>query len=526
MGLTILKSQASSGRTPAGFDYISGKMFYGTAPSVSGKWATYQSSLFPSVQIKAQQMFSSDDAISAGILPNTDNTASTATFLITTLGTTGDTCVATCLIPVIGGGTTSVTLASYTITSAETTIDLQGAALVALINANTYTTGFSASYSTGTYTVTITAPKKLGKYLNTGTPYTFTIVGTFAGTLTQNAVAGTASQYAIWYYQISEYFRKNPTGNLWVGIISASSSFNELIALMSASGNQIRQIGIYDNHATRGNAANILSTCQQIQTAAMLLDQSFSFEVLYSPNISSITDLSTMPNGQLVAYNKVSVVISQDGAAQGAFLYTVSGQSIGNIGCKLGTLSASRVSSDDAQATTQNNLSDGIENNIPAFANGKLLSEVSANLQTQLQAYRYIFFQVFPGNVVGTYWTDNYCFCVQTNRYAYINDNRVASKLTRILNSTYIPLLKQEVLFNDDGTISNASIEMLQDAGIDAITAAMITGFGSMPLISGQPIVTIDPKQDLQNTGNLQIVVKIGENGIARDITISQGFTN
>lgn len=526
MGLFINKDQKSSGRVPAGFDYISGQMFYGTAPSVTGKWATYQSSLFPAVQIKAQQMFSVDDAIAAGILPNTDNTASTATFEITAIGTTGDTCLVECVIPVLGGGTTSVTLADYTIGAADTTIDLQGAALVAAINALSYLTGFSATYAAGSDTLTITAPKKLGKYLNTGTPYSFTIVGTFAGTLVQNVIAGTASQYAIWYYQISEYFRKNATGNLWVGIISASSSFNELLALMSASGNTIRQIGIYDNHTTRGLAANITATCQQIQTAAMLLDQSFSFEVFYSPNITAVTDLSTMPNGQLVAYNKVSVVISQDGGAQGAFLYVVSGQTIGNIGCKIGTTSASRVSADDAQAIPQFNLSDGIENNIPAFGNGKLLSEISANLQTQLQAYRYIFFAVFTGNVVGTYWTDNYCFCVQTNRYAFSNDNRVASKLTRILNTTYIPLVKSEVLFNEDGTISDASVEMLQDAGVDAITAAMITGFGSMPLISGQPIVTIDPTQDLQNTGNLQIVVKIGENGIARDITISQGFTN
>jgi hypothetical protein len=238
-----------------------------------------------------------------------------------------------------------------------------------------------------------------------------------------------------------------------------------------------------------------------------------------------VTDLSTMPNGQLVSYNKVSVILGQDGLAQGNLLYTVSGQSIGQIGAKLGTLSASRVSASDAQPIEIFNLSNGTENNTPAFINGTLLSAVSTTLQTQLGNYRYIFNRTFTGVQSGTYWTNNQCYCVQTSSYAYENDNRVADKITRILQTAYTPYLSAEVIFNQDGTISAASIQSLQDVGIDAITAGMITG-QTPPTISGTPIVTIDATQPLQKTNNLQIVVQIGENGIARDITISQGFSN
>lgn len=532
MALIINKQQSSSGRVPAGFGFYTGKQFYGTAPTVSGKWATYQSPLFPSVQIKAQEMFSASDAIDAGILPNTDNTASTSTWLITHIGADGETVNIKCLVPIIVGGDkpigfTYIDLGTYTINlSVESTIALQGAALAAIINSGTYSHGFTASFSIAT--LTITAPKKYGIYLNTSTPYVVTLpsVPTIAGTLTQNVVPGTASQYAIWYYQISEYFRGNPTGVLWVGIIASSSSFHELLALQYASGSNLRVIGVYDNSATRGLAANIVGTCLSLQNCALLLDQNFPFEIVYSPNLQPVTDLSTMPNGQLVDYNKVTVITSQDGNAQGALLYTVSGQSIGNLGIKLGLQSGSRISASDAQPIPQFNASDGIENNIPAFSNGKFLSEISVGLQTQLAAYRYIFFRVFTGNVSGTFFTGNYCFCKQTSRYAYQNDNRVSDEITRICNTTYIPYLDSEVIFNADGTISDASIETLQDAGIDAITASMITGLGDKPLISGTPIVTIDPKQDLQNTNTLNIVVKIGENGIARNITIAQGFTN
>ena len=89
MGLVINKVQGNSGRAAAGFDYYSGLMFYGTAPSVAGAWNSYSSSQFPSVIIKAQQMFSALDATNAGILPNTDNTASTATAVISAKGDTG-----------------------------------------------------------------------------------------------------------------------------------------------------------------------------------------------------------------------------------------------------------------------------------------------------------------------------------------------------------------------------------------------------------------------------------------------------
>jgi len=520
MGLVINRAQGNSGRAAAGFDYYSGLMFYGTAPSVSGKWATATSPLFPSVTIKAQQMFAATDATSAGILPNTDNTAATFTAVISTKGNTGDTFDGTFVIPILGGGTQVIDTGLYTVGSSDTTIALQGAAWAAIINANTYLTGFSASFLTAT--LTLTCPKNLGVYPNSGTPLTITTTGAAVVASPALGVSGTASQYAIWFYHISEYFRMNPTGNLWVGVISATSSFNEILALKSASGNLIRQIGVYDKIAISTNmAANTLA----IQTAALLIDQTFPFEVIYSPNIKAVSDLSTLYNGQLVSYNKVSVIISQDGLAQGNLLYTVSGQTIGNIGAKLGTLSSSRVSADDSQAIDQFNLSNGVENAIPAFGNGQLLSAISSTLNTELQLFRYIFFQVFTGNLVGTWWTDNYCFCVQTSDYAYENDNRVIDKIVYTLNQVYTPLLKSEVIYNQDGTISASSIESLQDAGVDGITASMITG-QIPPTISGTPVVTIDPTQPLQATNNLQIVVSYVENGIARNITITVGASN
>lgn len=529
MALIINKIQQSSGRTPAGEDFLSGMFFYGDAPTGGSVWKEYNSSLVPNLTIKAKQLFSTDDCEPAGIVAFSDNTASTGKIQIRTIGATDDSIAITATVPVIGDtndATEILDLGTYVVLSTDTTKPLQAAGLAAAINANTYLTGFSAT-DDGVDSVTIAADKKYGKSLNTGTVYVRTLsVGSVMVTvITQNVIAGTGSQFAVWKYHIDEYFRMNPTGNVWVGVVDDIYDFTELIVLQSASGNTIRLLGIWDS-VTDDDITTKQPLFQKLQAAAMVLDGVYPFEAIYTFDMTTV-DLADCPNGQLYKYNKVTIPISQDGMAYGNFLFRTIGQSIGNMGAKLGTLSKSRVSSDDAQPTDPFfNLSDGTENNVPAFANGQLMEEVQQNLLTQLAARRYIFFQTYTGNTPGTYWNDNWCWCVQTHRYAFMNDNRIASKVTRICQKTYTPLLKSEVIYNDDGTISDFSVEIFQDAGVDAITAECITGFGSMPLISGAPIVTVDPAQPLQQTNNLQIVVKVGENGIARDITISQGFTN
>ena len=96
-------------------------------------------------------------------------------------------------------------------------------------------------------------------------------------------------------------------------------------------------------------------------------------------------------------------------------------------------------------------------------------------------------------------------------------------KISRICYSTLVPLLNSEVIFNTDGTLKNTSVQIFKSAVSEAITANMITGYGSMPLISGFK-VTIDPTQNVQATNNLVVNVIIVENGIARNITVNIAY--
>ena len=69
------------------------------------------------------------------------------------------------------------------------------------------------------------------------------------------------------------------------------------------------------------------------------------------------------------------------------------------------------------------------------------------------------------------------------------------------------------------------SIKTLQGLGVAAITAALITG-KNPPMISGTPVINIPADQDIQATNTLNISVGTQENGIIRDIVISNGYTN
>lgn len=522
MGVVINRSLGNSGRAAPGFNYYTGKMFYGTAPS---GWSTYTHPLFPSVTIYAQQILSAQGALQAGIIPNTDNVAGTSTALITTKGNTGDTYQINATIPIIGGGTSVIALGLYTVGSADSTIALQGAAWAAIINANTYITGFSATFTTAT--ITIIYPTSLGIYPNTGTPLTIVTTGAaVVAAPTFAVIAGTASTWADAYYQISEYYRENSTGNLWVGFISASSSFQELLALQLASGNQLRQCGIADTNVSRGSAANLLATVTSIQAIITLIANTAPMEIVYRPNIAAVSNLALLPNSNsLQNTNNVQVLISQDGNSQGALLFTTLGYSVSNLGAKLGTLSASRISSDDAQPISQFNVSNGIENNVPAFSNGQLLSAISVSEVAQLNSYNYVFFSTYPGIVAGTYWSSNTMFVDEASSYANMNDNRVWDAATRILQQVYTPYLNSEVQYDSSGNIDNSSIVFLQNVGVNGLTAGLITGI-QPAYISGTPVVTIDPTQNLQATSNLQIKVQLTENGITRTITITNGFSN
>jgi len=506
----IILGQGQTGQQPAGTDYISGLQLYGTAP---GSFAT----------TACQAVYSVADAEAKGITNNySDETQAIGIVTISSPGSplAGDTLSITVTEPKPNGLTTIVSLGTGT-APATPTVTTYAAAVVVAINAGTYSHGYSATNTAGA--IFITARKGTGVSLNTGSP--IAIAGTGAATyaITQQfgtgsggATAGVYSKKAIWRYHISEYFRQQPNGKLWVQFTSTpSSTFAEVTTLQNVANGECKQIAVYDPTVTSASA--FTSNMTKLNTQAIgLFGVYVPCVIVYAPNVAAITDLSTLANQQAYSNNYVSPIIVQDGNLVGAGLYVTSGISISAVGCVLGTISTAAVSQNIGEIGAFN-LTDGTELAVPAFSNGTLVSALSSNLLDQLDAYRYIFATTIA-NYTGTYFNNDWSAIVQTSDYLRISRNRTINKAARGLYQGVIPLLKSRLLVNADGTLTELTIQQFKGAALPYMNQMVANGD-----ISAVDII-INPNQNVVTTNTITIGVKIVPVGIADFINIQLGF--
>lgn len=497
--ITFNLGQGGLGRPLAGEDYISGLLFYS---------ATLPSGFSSSDRIK--QFFSVADAEAKGIVGDyRDETQATGSLLVTGAGAAGDSVEIRVGEPL--GAT--VVIGSYIRATADSTVNLVATGIAAAINAGTATHGYSATVTTAT--VSIKARKGLGIFLNSGTPITSTIVGTVAFTTTQ-FTGGVASVLKPFHYHISEYFRIQPKGNLFVGIYTVPSTytFTEITTIQNFANGKIRQIGVFKNGAAFASAdiTTINGVC------ASLVSAHKEIVALYGADISAVSDISTIADLSTLSAPLVSAVIGQDGAALGAAIYYATGKSVTTLGATLGAVAKAKVSQSIAWVA-QFNISNGVECDVLAFANGVSFSNASVTdgLLTALQDKRYIFLRKFVG-VAGSYFNENSSSIAVTSDYAYIADNRTIQKATRGIYANLAPALNSPIVLNADGTISDEAI-------------AYFTGLAEAPLIqmirdaelSGQA-VAINSTQNILSTGILVISVNLVQVATGRNIQVNIGY--
>ena len=498
--IIFVKGQGGLGRPLTGEDYISSLLFYtanGNLPS--GFSTSNRIKLFGSVQ----------DAVNAGIKNDySDATAASLTYLISTKGNTGD----TLQLKYTDAKSVINDLGTYTVGASDSTILLQGQALAAVINAGTQTHGCTASFATATLTVTL--PKSQGTYPNTGTTTTVTLTGAFAGTLTQPS-GGTQSLQAIWYYHISEYFRIQPKGSLYVGFyaVPGSYTFTEIQTIQTFANGKVRQLGVYKDGAAFATAD--LTAIQAVCTTLDGLHMPIS--VLYGADLSATSDITTLSDLSTLTANKVSAIISQDGAGQGAFLYVTYKKSITTLGAALGAVSYANVS-EDIGWPNKFNISNGTECDTPGFANGQLLSAISQSNLNTLDNRRYIFLIKYVG-LSGSFFNDSHTSIAVTSDYAYIENNRVIDKSIRGVYSSLIAYINSPLTLNSNGTLKDTTIAFFESQA--GVNLDQIVRDGDLSAYS----ITIDPTQNVLSTNNITVAVKLLPVGVARQITVNIGFT-
>jgi hypothetical protein len=506
-GITFTLGQGGLQTPIPGSDYISGYLVYAAAAPSCMTLST------------PQAVFSLQDAVNLGITNTySDETAATATFTVSARPATGD--VITVKVPeptINGGAANTVVLATYTVLSTDTSTSIVATSLRAAINANSYSTGYVASGSSTS--VILTARPGLGIAIN-GISTNVTESNPLSpGVITNGAFSGgVAGKLNIYYYQISEFFRKHPNGKLWIGFyaIPGTYTFTELNSMQIFSGGEIRQFMVNSAHGT--SSSNITADLDAIQAVGVTMFNNYSpASAIYSSNIFSISDLSTLPNLRARSDNYVSCVIAQDGGAQGAWLSMITGTSVPAMGACLGTVALSKVENDIAWVG-KFNVSNGTEDETISFANGSLSHNVSTGLQTQLDSYGYIFL-INKIGITGSYWNDSHCACLITSDYAYIERNRVIGKAQRVIYSSFTPLENSDLYLNADGTLTDGSIRVFKDA--IAPSMGQMVSNGEISAYS----CFIDPSQNVQSTSTIDIVVNIVGIGIARNISVTLGYS-
>jgi hypothetical protein len=501
--IIFVKGQGGLGRPLEGEDYISGLLSY-VATLPSGFSSTDRIKTLTSVQ----------DAVSLGI-NNTysDSTAATGTFTVTAVGANGDTVqLKVSAINELGIATT-YDLGTYTKVVGDSSTTLVATAIAAVINSNTYLTGFSASSASAV--VTITAPKRFGIYLNTGTPISATLSSgaSLAGTIAQFS-SGTASTNAVLYYHISEFFRLQPKGLLYVGLyaVPGSYTYTEIQTIQDFSGGKIRQIGIFkDGTFASADLTAIQTVCNTVSGLHKPLS------AIYAANIKATSDLTTLTNLASLTASNVSAVIGQDGAGQGNYLYLTQGKSITCLGATLGAVAYSKVSEDIAWLS-KFNISNGAECDTINFANGDKIASASQNLLNLLDNYRYIFLIKYVG-IAGSYFNDSHCAIAVTSDYAYIENNRTIDKAIRGVYSSLLPNLNSPLQLNANGTLTDDTVSYFESqAAINLYEMVRNSELSAFEVL-------INPTQNVLSTNNLTVSIKLVPIGVARQITVNIGFT-
>lgn len=319
------------------------------------------------------------------------------------------------------------------------------------------------------------------------------------------------------YEHIKEFFRVNPSGELWIYITDLSVSYglmldpaltNSAKKLLADANGTIRQLGVVDNQ-TGGNWTNTLNALTQAQVLA-----TYQYN-LHAPceiilegkyfNFPIVTNLRTLnsPN--------VSVMVGQDKSIASTY------PDYAAVGTLLGTISKARVNECVGWVGKFNILGDTLQ--VPSIAN-QLLSNISTGDMNTLNDYGYIYFRTHTGRP-GIYFNDSHTCTDVTDDYAFIENNRTIHKAIRNIRTALLPRLASPILVDPDtGKLNPEVCKSIESDGKRALETML-----SEQEISGLDVF-VDPDQNILANNELQVQFSIIPTGTARQIKVTIGFEN
>lgn len=311
------------------------------------------------------------------------------------------------------------------------------------------------------------------------------------------------------HYHVSQFFEKNPAGNLYIGtyaLPAGAHDFAEVVTMQVATGGAIRFLGVYTTKVYDTTLLTALQAkCAQLETEHMPLN------AVLTADISGAT-LSALAEIVSLQSEAVSADIGQDGNNIGAALFADLDVTVGALGALVGTVSKAAVH--ESIAWVGKYPLTGAEFDVPAFGNGVLVKNVTTTQLNDLDSKGYIFIQKHLG-IGGSYFNASYT--ASNDDYLTIERGRTIDKAIRNIRSAVLPLLNGPVYLKS-GKLSMDTIQTYQAAAQRPIDQML----NARELSEGKAFV--NPDQNILSDDTLRITVELVPVGVARKIKFTIGY--
>lgn len=307
-------------------------------------------------------------------------------------------------------------------------------------------------------------------------------------------------------YHISEYFRMQPAGRLWVMVrpISTGVTFEEDVReLQRVAEGEIRQIAVWNGDKSLSEQPIAPGDFGKLQTVATELEgKGTPVSILYAGAFDAGSEY------RVAGRCNVSFVIGED-ASEGSEAITLgaAGSVVSALGACLGCVSLANVNESIAWVA---------KFNLGFSKVGKIKGVTAEN--TTLDGKGFLFCVKYDG-VAGAFWNDSHTMDVATSDYNSIESVRTIDKACRGVRTYLLPYLASPVYLNDDGTMRADSLANLKNVAGQALEAMERAGE-----LSGY-IVEVDAKQNILANSTVEFVIKNVAVGVMRNIKIKIGYT-
>lgn len=309
------------------------------------------------------------------------------------------------------------------------------------------------------------------------------------------------------YYQIQQFFRMNPSGDLYI-MATTATSYEQIAGkamdMQEKANGNIRQMAIIYSLAT--TFAQTQAAVLKAQTEADLAYKDYMpFEIILEGKGFTV-DAPSLEGSDA---ENVSVVIAMDVEKARTYKNTAA------VGLALGAISKAKVSENIAWIEKFNLTGEGFAK--AGFVGGEEIKTLGT--LGDLNEKRFIFARTHTG-LPGVYFNDSATCTTGTSDFAYVENNRTINKATRLLRTALLPKLASPVLVDIDGKLPQSvskSFEGLCRSALEGMVANQeVSAFD----------VYVDPKQNILATSELKVKAEITPIGTARKIMVDLGFKN